>query len=71
MAGVTILDANAFEAKALATTALERFASMTRFNMIRVWRVAGTVSRSSGSEASGSEAHVGTAYDAQITQAIG
>ena len=66
MAGVTILDANAFEAKALATTALERFASMTRLTLIRFWRAAGTVSQSSGSEA-----HVGTAYDAQITQAIG
>jgi hypothetical protein len=66
MAGVTTLDANAFEAKALATTAVERFASMTRLTMTRFWRVAGTVSQSSGSEA-----HVGTAYDAQITQAIG
>ena len=66
MAGVTILDANAFEAKALATTAVERFASMTRLTMTRFWRVAGTVSQSSGSEA-----HVGTAYDAQTTQAIG
>jgi hypothetical protein len=38
MAGVTVLDADAFEAKALATTALERFASMTRLIMTRFWR---------------------------------
>jgi hypothetical protein len=43
MAGVTVLDAmqfgaNAFEVKALATTALERFASMTRLTLIRFWR---------------------------------